>query len=401
MKQRGHIVFAWELGGGYGHISAFMPVARILKERGYRISWILRDLSNFWSLSDDCDDQILQAPFCIPRRYKLRPINNYSDLLYRHGFQKSGELISYVKGWKSLYKLLQPDLLVCDHSPTAILAARGLDFPVASFGNGFLIPPEQSPMPSLKPRERIPEKMLQKSDEHIIAIINKVMHYFKQGKLNQVSDLFDIDESFLCTFPELDHYEQRNSDCYWGPRMDTDSGEAPSWPESSGPKVFAYLRKDFSASELALNALGKLGWPGLVHFTGTDVDDQWDHSADTIHISSSRLNMSQVCQQADIIICHAGHGTVSAALMAGKSLLLFPTQQEQGILSHRLTQFGLGLMGSTQAGESGIEQQLQKMANNPAMKEKCELFARKYQDFDDCEQTELIADRCAELIQQG
>ncbi|OMH38966.1 glycosyltransferase [Motiliproteus sp. MSK22-1] len=395
-----HIVFAWELGAGYGHITSFMPIAKEMRRRGYRVSWILKDISNFPNLSNNCDDKIFQAPVYTLKDKGLETVNNYSDLLYRHGYRKADELVMLLHSWELLFDQLDPDLLICDHSPTALLASRGYECSVASIGIGFFCPPCCSPLPSLQLSKRISIETLQQSDATVLSVINSAMESLGRYTLPQVSSLFDIDEHFLCTFPELDHYPQRKDHCYWGAYGGGESGEVPVWPEGNGPRVFVYLQKDRVSTEYVLKALDNLGWPAIVHFTRGFQSPSSGHVSETINYSAKHLDIEKVCQSADFIICHASHGTVSMALLAGIPLLLFPAHQEQLILSHRLRQYGLGLVGECGKGVEGVIKQLQELKNSTALKERSLLFAKKYSEFCSEEQIKLLADRCEQLIKK-
>jgi hypothetical protein len=401
VSHKRHVVLAWELGGGYGHIAGFIPLADELRKNNCRISWILRDTKYFHALCGMTDDMVLQAPFSHPKAgVTIRPVNNFSDLLSRHGCGHANELIGLVGAWRSLFKLLKPDLLICDHSPMAIFAARGGTFPVASYGTGFFLPPAVSPWPGLQPFKAIDEEKLLESDTLILNVFNSSLSQLGEPGLQQMSDLFDIDTHFLCTFPELDHYHGRKTEDYWGPRMDVSSGVEPVWPKGNGPRVFAYLKENHSSTGNVIAALAELGWPSLVHFTGGKQSDIDTLSCSSIVISNEHLHMGQLVQQADLFINHAGHGTISASLLGGKPSLMIPSQQEQLLLAKAVAQYGLGILGKNNGSSKEIIQWLKGLDQSETIKAQCRFFAAKYQDFDTEEQVQLIAEHCLEMMSQ-
>ena len=56
------ILYAWELGGGYGHIGPFYPVAMELKKRGHEVIFTLKDLEHIDALLGKDYFPYLQAP---------------------------------------------------------------------------------------------------------------------------------------------------------------------------------------------------------------------------------------------------------------------------------------------------------------------------------------------------
>ncbi len=389
-----HVVFCWELGAGYGHIAGFLPVARELHRLGLRVTWLVRDLSNTGSFTLPPGQRLLQAPFWLPRRRSDSPVGNYSELLFRHGFLEPGGLAGLLRGWRNQFDLLAPDLVVFDHSPTALLASHHRHTPRALLGTGFFAPPPVSPWPSLRPWEAVDTERLRAADATLLGNINAALALNGEPALASLPALFEVDENFLCTFPELDHYRGRSLEAYWGPRMEVSSGEAPSWPAGEGPRLFAYLKNEFQGTQPVLDALGELGNPTLLHVAGLP---DGETGAASVRNCARPVNMAAACREADAVICHAGHGTVSAALLAGLPVALLPTQQEQRMLANALLEYGLGVAIDARANPGQCAMALRELLTNPVYRRNAQAFARKYADFDHQEQVGLIAERCAEL----
>src|ERR1700728_2291050 len=121
------IFFAWELGGGLGHLMRIAPLAKALTAQGHRVFLAARDLSRVESIYLGSGVQYVQAPFLNAQfepGYE-KPVY-FADLLHNIGFADDGCLLAHAEAWRSLYRLVRPDLIVFDHSPTALLAARGV-----------------------------------------------------------------------------------------------------------------------------------------------------------------------------------------------------------------------------------------------------------------------------------
>ena len=119
------ILYAWELGMGYGHVGSVLPLAMRLQERGHEIVFALRDLSHAERFLGRRGFALLQAPVWMgDKRGPELPVS-YADMLANFGFPDRAGLTAMVRAWRGLYALVRPDLLMIDHGPTALLAARG------------------------------------------------------------------------------------------------------------------------------------------------------------------------------------------------------------------------------------------------------------------------------------
>lgn len=253
------IAFVWELGSSYGHISALLPYARKLKQRGHQVMLVLRELHHAAELQIE-DMPILQAPIWLPNMQGLaEPPVTYSEILMRNGHFAPDGLAGLVGAWRDLFSLLHCDLIVADHAPTALLAARSMGLASATLGNGFLLPPGRVPLPSMRPWLNVPRIRLEASDARVLDSMNTVLTRYGARPLRSVSELFETEENFLCTFPELDHYVQRGTAVYLGAISNMQSGREVAWPTGEGACVFVYLdpnRRDFIGVMDALAALG-------------------------------------------------------------------------------------------------------------------------------------------------
>src|SRR5712664_2094429 len=120
------ILFAWELGANLGHITPLLVLARALRERGHEVVFVLKDLRGCAELLQQHGFSFLQAPIVAARAAGLpREPASYPEILLIHGFGDPAGLIAAARAWRSLFGLVKPDLVVFDHSPVALFAARG------------------------------------------------------------------------------------------------------------------------------------------------------------------------------------------------------------------------------------------------------------------------------------
>src|SRR4051794_25778652 len=120
----GVVLFTWELGGGLGHVMRVAPLANGLAGRGHRVYAALREMRG-------AGGAFASAVRLLPASYRaglpavLQPTRSFADVLADVGFAEPRLLAAHVAAWRTLYDLVRPDLIVFDHSPTALLAARG------------------------------------------------------------------------------------------------------------------------------------------------------------------------------------------------------------------------------------------------------------------------------------
>jgi UDP:flavonoid glycosyltransferase YjiC (YdhE family) len=195
------------------------------------------------------------------------------------------------------------------------------------------------------------------------------------------------------TFRELDHYAGRDAGDYWGITRQ-DAGVAPVWPDMQGRRVFAYL-KPFDTLPSLLTTLRDAGHPTLIYLGkgGEDIAKQFEGG--NLAFADRPVDLKSAVTEAELVICHSGHGTVSAALLGGKPLLLLPLNMEQRMISARVIQAGAGLAALALAPEGMREKFLRLMAE-PAFTAAARGFAERYASH----QVETIPGRFAELAER-
>lgn len=392
------VLCAWELGGGYGHIAALSPVARAFRARGHEVALALKDLFYAERILGQTGLDYLQAPVWQHPPHDLPDPVSYAEMLFHVGYLDASILTGLVKAWRNLYRMLRPELLLVDHAPTALLAARGLDIRTVSLGTGFFIPPGTTPMPSIRPWLRLTDERLLSSEMRVLGEINKVLATLGVDPLDRLADLLAVDRDFLATYAELDHYGARDGADYCGPRFLREEGVEPVWPAGDGPRVFAYLKpqhRDFTA---VVSALMNLPCRVLLHAPGLPVQERERLKGKNVMFSEQPVRMSSVAGQADLAICNSGHGTVAALLLAGCPLLLLPMQLEQILVARRVVELGAGYAvqpGDAPPDYAGL---LDTLMRDRELRAKAAAFASRHADFDQSRQLADIVTRCEVLL---
>jgi len=219
------IFVSWELGANFGHLTRLMPIAVQLRQLGHELFFAVRDTEVAAALLEPQGFSFTQAPFWHGHACLSAPPINYAELLIAEGYCQQNGLSGMLRSWLSLFQIFQPDVVVADYSPTALLAARIAKIPAVCIDNGFGLPPNIAPLPSIRSWESITEQRLQYAEETVLRSINLVCRAFGGPALERLADLFNTVGTVLTTFAELDHYGARNETEYAGPIFQMQAGK--------------------------------------------------------------------------------------------------------------------------------------------------------------------------------
>lgn len=384
------IAFAWELGSSLGHVSLLLPFAKKLSQRGHDVILVLRELQNVQNLPVG-NLTVLQAPLWIyPPAGLSEPPLNYSEILMRYGYLDAEGLGGLVSAWRSLFSLHASDVIVADHSPTALLAARSMGIPATTLGSGFYYPPRQNPMPNMRPWLNVPPERLEHSDGAVLNSMNTVLASYQAKSLGAVNELFDNPENFLCTFAELDHYSQREPTQYWGACYNLEMGQNIAWPEGNVKRVFAYLDPQSRDFTKVLEAITALGLRAIVCAPGIQDNLRQQFASSRIILSGKPFKLKELMRDCDLVIGNAGHALTAGMLMAGVPLLLLPTHLERFLLATRIASLGAGIAVNPEASQPDFMNIIHSLLTIPSYREKAYHFAKKYANFSQDEQQDKI-----------
>lgn len=378
---RHSILYAWEFGANLGHVGAFMPLARALRDAGHEVHWTVTQPAVVGDFLAGEGFTWLAAP-TVTESARPGPPLTYADILLRFGYAEPRALFGLVGGWREAMRLTQARLVLADHAPTALLAARSLDIPVMLFSNGFTAPPRQSPVPNMRPWTQVPEQTLQQLDLAALFSANQVLAHYGCAQMRQLADLFDVAEEALVTFPELDHYAERGPARYWGSLPSAGGGRRVEWPLAGGKRVFAYLRQESPHHEAALAALLALGQATAVYFPNLPPPLAAKYSAPHLVFLDQPADIEQMARDADLAVTYASLATTTAFLLAGKPLLLLPGHLEQFLVARRVEEMGAGRLVNPEQPPGDLHVVLADLINNPSWRENARAFAAKYAAFD-------------------
>jgi UDP:flavonoid glycosyltransferase YjiC (YdhE family) len=375
------ILFAWELGAYYGHLSRQIPIADQLRKLGYDIGFAVRDPRVAAELLAPRRFAFMQAPFWFRPSCLVGFPVNYAELLIAEGHADVPGLWGMVRSWIGLFELFRPNALVIDHSPTALLAARIVGLPAVLIGSGFEIPPDRFPLPSIRPWESVDEDRLRRAEDCVLDSINTVCKSFKASPLNRVAELFGGSVKILATFAELDHYGLRSDEIYAGPILSGMAGRSMTWLGTGLPRVFAYLRPSVPGFEALLSSLSLLEAEVLIAAPGIRRVQAEAVASSRCRVVDRPIRLDRLVDSSDLAISYGGVGMVSNCLLAGLPMLLVPQNVEQYLLSRRVEALGAGLVSGERRNEADFVEILTGLLREPRYRRNANAFARNYADF--------------------
>jgi UDP:flavonoid glycosyltransferase YjiC (YdhE family) len=374
----GKILCCWELGEGYGHIGQFFPVIKEFVRRGHEVHFVVKDLSKLGNLDWPASVSFLQAPLWLERPKNSLGAECYAEIILHKGYESAVHLKTLVKAWQYLLESVNPDLLILDHAPTALLASRGMQVPRLLFTNPFVAPPASSLPISMRPWQSVNQARLDEVDALVTRTINQVCDELGLPPITRVSDLFVVDRTILTGFYELDLYRDlRSSAIYGGSLPGGDGLQRPAWAPGMSIKVFAYLKAGRENVEAVLQYLAALQVRVVCFYSGARTKDLERYRGSSIIVSDKPFDVMQACRDANVIICHAGMGMVSSALYAGKPMILLPTQVEQQNTAFQLKNLGVATLIQKEDPAPMVEEKLKNFFNSPNLKENALMFAEK------------------------
>ncbi|MBB3220141.1 glycosyltransferase [Pseudoduganella umbonata] len=389
-----HIHLAWEIGGGLGHAARLKTLARVLLARGHRVSLSLRDLGYTQRVMADLPVPRFQAPVWLHRTEGMPPNHaSLAEILLAAGYLEVPGLAGLAEGWRTLFTLLEPDLVVADYAPTALLAARTLKVPTASVGVGFYSPPADVALPCLRDWEGVAQQRLARAEAHLLNVVNAVLEMHGAPELLHAARLLLGDAPLLCTWPEFDHYGRPAGGGEWlGPVTMPAGGAAPAWPPGTGPRVFAYLKHDYAGHAAVLQALVEEGCRVLCYLPEVAAGRAAPLRSPSIAYSAQPVAMEAALAGAALCVCHGGEAAVVQSSLAGVPVLMLPMQLEQYLMARRVESWGGGINGARVKPDGDWRAVVRLLLDDNRFRTAAAAFAHRRGDRTALERAERVAD---------
>jgi|GEM_PF-1726106 len=281
--------------------------------------------------------KILPAPHHMPGSARRRhgPTRTFADILADAGWDDSATLSTLIASWQALLELVRPDVIIADHAPTLLLAARGR-WPVVQVGLGFGQPPtHMAVFPSWLPAS-LPVDVVA-IDAAVLAVVSEVLG--ARAPITLPAAL-TTERSFVTCLESLDPWRPLRG----GPALGPIESLPPPLPAANNGAIVAYLSADDPRTLPLLAAIAALGRRCTAYVRDASADVLRSLAVPGVTIVDRPLAMTEALRDAALVLHHGGAGTIHQAVAAGRPQLLLPRYLEQSLNAHALARRGLALV---------------------------------------------------------
>lgn len=367
------ILLAWELGTGFGHLGPFLSIAPSLLERGHELHVAAREIAGAYRALGSLPVTLHQAPLCLNTYGGLQePPLNFAEILMRYGYLEPAMLRAMITAWRSLLQAVRADVLIADHAPTALLAARLEGLPTSVIGSPFAVPPNTHPTPNMRNWVQVPAARLADSDARVLATVRAALPDGAQP-VAAIHQIFSGAAQFFLGLPEIDPYGPRDTAIYLGLTGRSNGTALPAWPGGTGRRAVVYLHADYLHAEATMQALAACGARVIVYALGANPALLERFAALGATVAAEPLDLDRLLTEADLCVSH-GMGATLAALQAGVPVLMLPKQLENFLFAQALQRMDVGCLVNPEQENPDIEAVLTDMLTT----EKYALGAREF-----------------------
>ena len=333
------VLFAWELGGGFGHIAGMRRYAARLAAHGVRMVAAVRNPGMARVLAD-LGVEVVQAPrwpeaSFTRKQYAVTSSATLGDSLASAGLADAEALNDVLAKWIEIFKSTKPDLIVADYAPAAALVARGR-VPLMLVGNGYTVPPADMTHFPLLHRTHAPVW----DEMRLLTILNKAARGHGLVPLERLPQLFSADDYLVETFPLLDPYDLQRTTPVDGPAFDT----APIARRKNANAILVYLAPGYAIRRDIVRALIPVANKIQVYAPDLSFIQRKRLELAGAKVHRERLDLADALASARLAVHFGGSGLAAHALAAGVPQLVFSTHIEQELNGLALERAGVGTL---------------------------------------------------------
>lgn len=332
------VLLAWELGEGLGHLPPLKAIALALKPLGVKPVFALRETHHAGPALREVGADMYVAPHWAKPSKPPFKTGSFADILGANGYSTGEHAFGMIGAWDRLIDTVKPDLVVCEHAPSAMLSAFGR-IPVAFVGNGFAVPPADEPQfPTYRPGVGSPEGQGIVQDSIAFG-------YRKLGRPAPatLTAPFKGDFRGVYSFPLIDSYRSVRRERVLGPI----EAQPPLVPLPERPRLFVYSALDFPRIDALVQCLVDIGPEVSVYLRGNLGPGASILRRHGVEVFDKPQAFAEIMPRASVVFSHAGSGFTNAALASGRPHITFPRHFEAKANAMGLEQAGCGIQLDT------------------------------------------------------
>lgn len=378
------ILFCWELGEDYGHLSLLLALAQEFTNQQTLLYIASKDLSLASKIHWPDNVKFIQAPGWFRSHPQASKAESLGEILLYKGYDSAKHLQFLADAWATIIEFIAPDTILFDHSPTALLAASRFNIPKVIISNPYITPTPNDAAIKLSHSALFDEQKAREIHDHVIKTINSVRANSNVAPITNIGELFITDAIFLSGFAEMDYFkDSRTNVTYCGATLAASVGtQAPVWKPGLSRKIFVYLKHRDPRSEAILKILKTMQARALCFYADGKPEDISQYQDSSLAVSNVPFDLSKVYAETTLIICHGGQGVVNEALRRGIPLVIVPTHAEQHYVGKKIKDCGFGLVIEKGDDLATIEKKLTHFFSCPDYYEKAKFLAETVFNLD-------------------
>lgn len=387
-------LLCWEIGGGLGHVVGLLQVARALKARGWSCVFAFPPEKMAAKLMPRGADVRLGPEWSRmlpPGFVRTGSSASMADMLADTGLRSAEGIRAQIIGWHLVFAEMLPDIVIADHAPGAILAARGRIATVA-VGTGFSVPPAGlerfPPLHELAP--------LRDDENAIRETVNAVLARFGSPPLAHLSDALTADAALACTVPLLDPYAGARREPVLGPLT---APRVPPAEETPRDIVACYFQAGTDRRRVPklADALRDIGLACVAYVPKINAQERRLFASAGISVEAAALGVDPLAR-ARLIVHAGGHATASAALLAGVPQVVLHYDIEKELTGKALASRGVARrLAFDTATAAAVREAIVAGAGDTELQRTAHRAAEEHASYRGLRVAELIADRCEQL----
>jgi hypothetical protein len=328
------VLYAWELGEGLGHLPVLKAFAEGLKADGVQARFVLREIKGAAQVLASTGGTLHSAPhWAKPALPQVRS-RSLADIMASNGYSQADHAAAILSAWDRVINTIKPDLIVCDHAPSACLAAHGR-IPVAIVGNGFAVTPTDGDwFPEFAPGEGKPE-----NQAYVFEAIQGAFKSLGRPPLSSITAPFKGAFRGVYTFPVLDTYRAVRQEKLLGPI----EAQPPLSPLPKQRRIFFYTAADFARIDALTHCIMDLGAEASVYMRGQVGPRASILRSRGVEVFDTPPRLADLLPQVSCVFSHVGPGFTNAALTGGRPHIMFPRHFEAHAAALGLVGLGCGI----------------------------------------------------------